>query len=94
MFKMSDHSIQANYPTDGSCVRPTMTISGDSGTTWRALQFHFHAGSDHALDGVKYGAELHLVHQEVNGTRLAVWGVMVNPGAATNTEVFDDIMKG
>jgi carbonic anhydrase len=44
--------------------------------TFEALQFHIHLGSDHALDGTRFGADVHLVHKQVNGTRLAVTGNM------------------
>jgi carbonic anhydrase len=93
-FKLSDHSIQASYPTDGSCQPPVMRIPGQDGVSWEASQFHFHAGSDHAIDGVSFGADFHLVHKEVGGTRLAVIGMFVNPGSPTNTGVFDDVLTG
>jgi carbonic anhydrase len=44
------------------------------------LQFHVHAGSEHTLNGVSYGAELHLVHQQRGGDRLAVVGVFLTAG--------------
>lgn len=31
-------------------------------TKFKALQFHFHAGSEHTLDGYRYDLELHTVH--------------------------------
>jgi carbonic anhydrase len=93
-FILSDHSIQASYPTDGSCQPPVMRIPGQEDVTWEASQLHFHSGSDHALDGVSFGADSHVVHKEVGGTRLAVIGVFVNPGSPTNTGIFDDILTG
>merc|ERR1719174_2429701 len=33
---------------------------------YAAKQFHFHSPSEHALDGVLYPAEVHIVHQHVN----------------------------
>lgn len=71
-----------------------MRIPGQNATLWQASQFHFHAGSDHAMNGVTYGADFHLVHKEVGGTRLAVVGLFVNPGSPTNTGVFDDVLSG
>ncbi len=44
-------------------------------------QFHFHAPSEHRIDGVEFPLELHLVHADDDG-RLAVLGVLFRVGAA------------
>lgn len=31
-------------------------------TTFNAAQFHFHAGSEHTIDGERYDLEMHSVH--------------------------------
>ena len=49
--------------------------------TYRLLQFHPHAPSEHTLGGRSYPMEFHFVHQNDAG-ELAVVGVMVEEGAA------------
>ncbi|XP_060114859.1 carbonic anhydrase 6 isoform X2 [Heteronotia binoei] len=57
------HSVQIDLP-------PTMTITSGLPGTYRAVQFHFHwggldleaSGSEHTIDGIRYIAELHIVH--------------------------------
>jgi carbonic anhydrase len=79
-FKINDHTIIATYnTTKNGCTPPQMRIPGQ-GKAFDALQFHFHTGSDHALDGRFFGADMHLVHQEVGGSgRLSVLGFFFEP---------------
>jgi carbonic anhydrase len=49
------------------------------GTVYRLLQYHFHAPSEHTLDGASYEAELHLVHESEAG-ELAVVGIFLELG--------------
>ncbi|AGW41848.1 anthranilate synthase component I [Leifsonia xyli subsp. cynodontis DSM 46306] len=42
------------------------TIERD-GTTYSLQQFHFHADSEHTIDGKHAAAELHLVHKSASG---------------------------
>lgn len=53
-------------------------------------QFHFHAHSEHTIDGKSYPAELHLVHTAKDG-RVAVIGVMLVPGEANSA--LDAVLK-
>ncbi|WP_350335482.1 carbonic anhydrase [Coralliovum pocilloporae] len=46
---------------------------------YRLLQFHFHHGSEHTLDGRQYDAELHFVHQSEAGGLLVV-GLLIEEG--------------
>jgi carbonic anhydrase len=46
---------------------------------WRLLQFHFHAASEHTIDGIQAPLEMHLVHQN-DACELAVVGVMFEAG--------------
>jgi len=79
-FKINDHTVVATYnTTKNGCTPPQMRIPGQ-GKAFEALQFHFHTGSDHALDGRYYGADMHLVHREVGGSdRLSVLGFFFEP---------------
>jgi len=66
------HTIQANYDK-GS----TITFRG---TTYELVQFHFHAASEHTINGNHDPLEIHFVHRSAEG-KLAVVGVMLEPGA-------------
>ena len=44
---------------------------------------HFHAPSEHAINGQKFAIEAHFEHKNSDG-KLAVVGVMINEGSADN----------
>jgi carbonic anhydrase len=72
------HTIQINAKTG-----ETMTVEG---RTYALVQFHFHAPSEHTVDGRHLPMEIHFVHQSEDGA-LAVVGALVevgehNPGIA------------
>ena len=50
--------------------------------TYQLLSAHLHSPSEHQIDGVRYAAELHLVHEDALGN-LAVVGVLFSLGAAS-----------
>ncbi|GAB2300719.1 hypothetical protein Dimus_034756 [Dionaea muscipula] len=50
------------------------------GKTYRLLQVHWHTPSEHLLNGVKYAAELHQVHQAEEDGSLAVVGILYKYG--------------
>jgi carbonic anhydrase len=80
-FVINDHVEQASAPDDdATCEVATMEIPHVDGAVFELLQFHVHAGSEHTLNGLAYGAELHLVHQQRDGDRLAVIGVFLTAG--------------
>lgn len=66
------HTIQVNFD-EGS----TLTVGE---TSYDLKQFHFHAPSEHTVDGAHFPMEMHLVHQSTDGA-LAVLGVLVAEGA-------------
>lgn len=72
------HTIQVNYD-DGSVISV-----GD--IEYELAQFHFHAPSEHTVDGRHAAMEMHLVHQAESG-ELAVLGVLINPGS--HNQAFD-----
>jgi carbonic anhydrase len=65
------------------------------GGAYDVVQFHFHAGSEHAIDGSMFPLEMHIVHRSSAG-ELAVVGVMVEVGEENEalTPVFDHIPTG
>ncbi len=71
------HTIQADQTGGG-----TLNVDGK---TYDLLQFHFHTGSEYAIDGKSYPLEVHFVHVSDAG-ELAVVGVMFEEGDA-NTEL-------
>ena len=63
------HTVQVNYDT-GSYIELDHT-------RYDLRQFHYHAPSEHTINGKSFPAELHLVHQSAEGS-LAVVGVLLN----------------
>ncbi|MDR2626882.1 MAG: carbonic anhydrase family protein, partial [Dysgonamonadaceae bacterium] len=55
-------------------------ITIDGSAPYVLQQFHFHAPSEHTIDGKSFPMELHLVHKDEQGN-LAVIGVMIAQGA-------------
>jgi carbonic anhydrase len=66
------HTIQAN-------LEPGSRIEVD-GTPYELLQFHFHAPSEHTIEGKQTAMETHFVHRSEKG-ELAVIGVLHALGA-------------
>ena len=56
---------------------------------WELIQFHFHDGSEHTLNGNRFDAELHLVHQSKEGN-LFVIGIMLSGNDNGNDQAADD----
>ena len=69
------HTVEAEPLGEGAD-----TIKLD-GTVYPFLQFHFHAPSEHAVNGKNYPLEVHFVHKTEDG-KIAVVGVFVEEGAA------------
>ncbi|MGR3310783.1 MAG: carbonic anhydrase [Candidatus Brocadiales bacterium] len=66
------HTIQVNYDKGSSIV-----IDGTG--RYKLKQFHFHAPSEHTVNGKHFAMEMHLVHQSDDG-ELAVVGVLIEDG--------------
>ncbi len=67
------HTVEFEYEA-GS----TFTLEGEA---YNLLQFHFHTGSEHTINGTRYAMEAHLVHQNAITGQLAVIGIMIEEGA-------------
>lgn len=74
-IKNNGHTVQVDYA-------PGSTITVD-GVDYELKQFHFHHPSEHAVDGVIYPLEMHLVHADADGN-LAVVGVFIKEGQDDN----------
>jgi carbonic anhydrase len=68
------HTVQMTYDAGSKLGRVGMT------NTLTLAQFHFHAPSEHTVDGVSYPMEAHLVHVDAAGKPAAVIGVFVKAG--------------
>lgn len=66
------HTVQAD-------VDPGSTVEVD-GAVWTLLQLHFHAPSEHSLDGLHYPMEMHLVHAGPDGKPGLVVGLFLVQG--------------
>ncbi len=66
------HTIQINAKTGEKL------IVGDQ--SYALVQFHFHAPSEHTVDGEHFPMEMHFVHQ-AEDSALAVVGVLIEEGA-------------
>jgi carbonic anhydrase len=65
------HTIQVNMPEGSSISR--------NGKVYDLLQFHFHAPSEHLVDGMTHPMEVHFVHKNKKDGDLAVLGVFLMP---------------
>ena len=80
----NSHTIQVNVAGGSSIVY--------NGITYDLLQFHFHAPSEHTIDGKAAPMEIHFVHIDPNSGNLAVVGVLLTEGEKDNeayAAVFD-----
>ena len=66
------HTIQINATSSEK-----LTVDDKS---YALVQFHFHAPSEHTVDGERFPMEMHFVHQATDGA-LAVMGVLIDEGA-------------
>ncbi|MBX7237721.1 MAG: carbonic anhydrase family protein [Caldilineales bacterium] len=67
------HTAQVNYDA-GSYIEL-------DGVRYDVAQFHYHAPSEHEVDGKSFAAEFHIVHKSADG-KLAVVGLLLQEGAA------------
>jgi len=71
------HTIQVKAAPGGTLKR------GD--TTYDLVQYHFHAPSEHLVDGKNFAMEVHFVHKHAESGALGVFGVFMTPGATNET---------
>jgi len=68
------HTIQMTYDSGSTLGRVGSTV------TLTLAQFHFHAPSEHTIDGASFPMEIHLVHVDAAGKPAAVVGVFIKAG--------------
>ncbi len=66
------HTIQVNVPPGNVMAR--------GGKFFELLQFHFHAPSEHTVDGKTFPMEAHFVHRDKENGNLVVLAVFMEPG--------------
>jgi carbonic anhydrase len=59
---------------------------------YRIEQFHFHAPSDHKIDGKSFDLELHIVTRSHDSKNLSVFSLLFNAGTKVN-EFFSDFLS-
>jgi carbonic anhydrase len=80
------HTIEVSVPESSNL---TLTIDG---AEYRLVQFHFHAPSEHTLDGRSYDAEVHFVHESVEGEIAVLAALYDESGQAINFGAFDALL--
>ena len=75
-FEIQAGAIKVTLPNanETNCTLPSMTLP--NGDVYDAIQLHIHTRSEHTIEGVRYPAELHIVH--VGESDLAVVAVMLD----------------
>lgn len=69
------HTVQVNYDA-GSYIEL-------DGVRYDVAQFHYHAPSEHTVNGESFPAEIHIVHINADGN-LAVVGILLREGATNS----------
>lgn len=74
-------TVRAELAPENTSKLSVAAASGD--VDYKLLQFHYHAPSEHELNGQKFPLEMHLVHRGDNGTGpILVVGIFVKAGKA------------
>lgn len=77
-------TIKSDAIADGTFIK---TFWDGSTATFKPLQFHFHAPSEHTVGGYQYDLEVHFVHLYEDGSLAGVIGVFFDRykgGSASN----------
>jgi carbonic anhydrase len=70
------HTVQVNYDT-GSYIEY-------EGVRYDVAQFHYHAPSEHTVDGKLFPAEIHIVHKDAAGNNKVVIAILLEQGSDEN----------
>jgi carbonic anhydrase len=89
-FYVTNNGVKMSI-NDG-CTKPQVKIPNIA-PKYEHLQTHIHLSSEHSIDGNFYGAEMHMVHQQMDGNGaflgFAVTGTMIVPTAQANNPMFE-----
>ena len=80
-FSETDYGFKITWP-EATRYNQSLTLERGDGETlsFTPLQFHWHAPSEHTIDGKLYDAEVHFVHTYSNSSLYAVIGVLFEVG--------------
>jgi carbonic anhydrase len=81
------HVVEVVYEP-GSFIQLGVSVTD----VYQLIQFHFHAPSEHTVNGQQYDAEVHLVHQNILG-QYAVIGVLLSESGTAAPSLFDTILQ-
>lgn len=90
-LRIAHHEQALDLLDNGHTIQVTLDHGStifESGTSFDLVQYHFHAPSEHTIDGRSYAMELHFVHKSEQG-ELAVIGVLIEEGS--HNPAFDPI---
>ena len=79
------HYVEVPYESNSS-----LSIGSQPTDVYQLVQFHFHAPSEHTINGVRYDAELHLVHTNLIGETVVI-GVLLK-SSPEGLPIFDTLM--
>jgi carbonic anhydrase len=80
-YKPSSLSIINNGHTEQVTYEAGSTLGVVGGKDkWTLAQFHFHAPSEHQVEGASYPLEMHLVHLDATGKPATVVGIFIQAG--------------
>jgi carbonic anhydrase len=71
------HTIEVEMPSGSRLTR--------GGREYELKQFHFHAPSEHHVDGRVFPMEAHFVHRHLESDALGVLAILLTPGAANSS---------
>jgi carbonic anhydrase len=87
-------AIELDWPKGGTIRNTGKTIQidaprggtlGRGGKLYELVQYHFHAPSEHRVEGRSFAMEAHFVHKHAASGDLGVLAVLLTPGAANPT---------
>jgi len=104
-FIINKNGVQMNWKENLTCTQPFFKIpyaeiTGNpdvtdfvGGAAYVHAQTHIHLSSEHTIDGKYFGAELHMVHLNGDGTRASVLGTMIRPVLPYDNPDFEHFLK-
>jgi carbonic anhydrase len=90
-LRIAHHEQALDLLDNGHTIQITLDHGStifESGESFDLVQYHFHAPSEHTVEGRAYAMELHFVHKSEKG-ELAVIGVLIDEGS--HNPAFDSI---
>ncbi|CAG9334221.1 unnamed protein product [Blepharisma stoltei] len=86
-FNFTSHKVEGeftdhNFEIEGNFVDGKLKVG--SLKKGYGVQFHFHAPSEHQIDGNSYDLEMHVVQKDSAGNYLFVVGILFKKGSSSN----------